>query len=82
MVRPFAIVLTVACFAVPASACLNDGELRSHEREFRTQYSRQVAPTPKVKDHSARSSLLIGVGAALLGAATAATLRISGQTKG
>jgi len=37
--------LIVAAAAGPAAACLNDVELPSHEREFRSQY-RGDAPAP------------------------------------
>jgi hypothetical protein len=82
MVRLFGSLLAVACFAVPAYACLNDRELQSHEREFRSEYTRHAAPVPKVKGTPDKMPLMIGIGAALLGAATAATLRLSGPSKG
>ena len=45
MFRSLACLILV--FAVsPAMACINDAELPHHEREFRSQYRGQVAPTP------------------------------------
>lgn len=38
--------LTVALAAAPAAACLNDSELPSHEREFRSQYRGDSPPPP------------------------------------
>ncbi len=82
MVRLFGGLLAVALVAVPASACVNDKELPSHEREFRSQYTRQAYPTPKVKVSAIRAPLLLGGGAALLGGALVAVVRVSGRSKG
>ena len=38
--------LAVAAAAGPATACLNDVELPSHEREFRAQYRGDAPPPP------------------------------------
>jgi hypothetical protein len=81
MVRLFGSLLAFALFAASASACINDKELPSHEREFRSQYSRQAYPTPKVRASTVKSPLLLGGGAALLGGAFVAVLRLSGRSK-
>jgi hypothetical protein len=68
--------LALVCLAGPAVACINDAELPTHEREFRSQYRGSVAPTPPPPPESTQPSgqpLLLGGGAALfLGAATLA----------
>lgn len=46
MRRTFAALVAVAGTAGPAAACLNDIELQSHEREFRSQYGRPADPPP------------------------------------
>ena len=72
----------LACLALiglagPAAACLNDVELSSHEREFRSQYNGPGNPSPAPGPNSAgepSTGLLIGGGAALLSVAIALTL--------
>ncbi len=62
----------LACFALivlasPAVACLNDIELPSHEREFRSQYKRSTPPAPTAEPaYPSGSSLLFGGGTLLL----------------
>ena len=61
--------LVVACCVGPATACINDVELPSHEREFRSQYRRQAAPPPASSVDPGlppRYHLLMGGGSALL----------------
>ncbi len=69
--------LALAAFVSPAAACINDRELPSHEREFRSQYNRQTPPpTPASSDSTYPSGfpLLIGSGSLLLiGAVSVAT---------
>jgi hypothetical protein len=75
-------LLLVALLSMPASACINDKELPSHEREFRSQYTRQAYPTPKVKVSAIQSPLWLAGGAALLGGAFVAVFRVSSRSKG
>ena len=43
--------LTLAAFAGPVAACINDVELPTHEREFRSQYNKpSPPPSPPVTD--------------------------------
>jgi hypothetical protein len=63
----------LACFALaglagPVAACINDGELPTHEREFRSQYLRtvDVPPAPPTATDVPSHLLLLGAGAALL----------------
>ncbi|MDB5312010.1 MAG: hypothetical protein JWO38_6212 [Gemmataceae bacterium] len=67
--------LAVTAFAGPATACLNDLELPTHEREFRSQYKSPAAP-PQVPDPPYRISpgLIFGAGAVLMTSAVALTL--------
>ncbi len=55
-------------FAAPATACLNDRELPSHEREFRSQYNRQTNPPAPAAESTYPGGfpLMIGGGAVLL----------------
>ena len=72
--------LTAALAAGPAAACINDVELPTHEREFRSQYNRPTPPpAPPVAESAAPSdpaaySPGAGVGGLILlaGAATLA----------
>jgi LPXTG-motif cell wall-anchored protein len=68
--------LTVVGLAGPAAACINDSELPSHEREFRSQYrgpAKPPAPPPQPTGPS-NPSLLLAAGAALLSGAVALSL--------
>ena len=69
---------TVLALSAPAVACINDTELISHEREFRSQYqdSPYVPPEPEVIG-SSRTYLLGGSGVlmALVGAGLLLRLR-------
>lgn len=64
-------LLACALFGLvgPASACLNDEELDSDEREFRSQYQHQqwagVEPAEVPTPLPARAELLLGGGAML-----------------
>ncbi|AMV35844.1 hypothetical protein [Planctomyces sp. SH-PL62] len=53
-----------------AGACLNDSELKTHEREFRSQYGEWVGPDEGAGEGAIRRALrhdvLLGGGAALL----------------
>jgi hypothetical protein len=68
-------VLALAAFAGPAAACINDGELPNHEREFRSQYRGSPPPVTSPEPSGRPSNgVLIGAGVSLLVAATALTL--------
>jgi hypothetical protein len=60
--------LVLAALVGPAAACLNDRELPSHEREFRSQYNRQTPPMPPSSGSTYPGGfpLLIGGGSVLL----------------
>jgi hypothetical protein len=58
--------LTLIVLVSPAAACLNDAELPSHEREFRSQYKRQTPPPSPPSSTPDNSSLLFGGGTLLL----------------
>ena len=66
--------LVLAGFARPAVACLNDNELPSHEREFRSQYlaSHDFAPRPPDSDSPGHWFLMYGGAVLLAGALTVA----------
>lgn len=71
--------LVLVAFAVPATACINDVELSTHEREFRSQYHNAPAspPAPVASPEPAgrpSAGLLTGTGAVLLTAASALVL--------
>jgi hypothetical protein len=54
MRRPLALLaLVLAGLAGPAAACINDDELPSHEREFRSQYSvlASLDSTPSTREN-------------------------------
>ena len=68
--------LLLAAFTSPAVACINDEELPSHEREFRSHYrgpaAAPVSPSTDPDPHGHR--LLLGAGAGLLVGATGLAL--------
>lgn len=61
-------VLALAVFAGPATACINDSELPTHEREFRSRYlAPATPPLPATSPNSdGRQWALAGVGGTLL----------------
>ncbi len=73
----------LTCFALaatagPAAACINDVELPTHEREFRSQYRTPVTPPEPVRSDSAdpgNTRVLLGAGAVLLVGATVVAVR-------
>ncbi len=69
------VCLALAIFAGPAAACINDAELPTHEREFRSSYKSSPAPTPA----STMPSLMGWAGAALLVGAAAVAYRGTGR---
>ena len=78
---PLFVALTVAG---SASACLNDSELPTHEREFRSSYKRQAPPElPKDSQYTppyAVPVVLGGGGALLFLGAGLITLRKSAKS--
>jgi hypothetical protein len=70
--------LVLAAFGGRATACINDRELPTHEREFRSQYGGLAGlPAKDEPDHHFRvpNNLLMGWGAALLVGAFALAAR-------
>jgi hypothetical protein len=72
MRRIFAL-LALTAFAGPAAACINDNELKSYEREFRSQYQGGGPPEPASEPVS--PYVAGGAGGLLLVGATAVSLR-------
>jgi len=73
-VLAFAILVGLA---TPAAACINDGELPSHEREFRSNYGEPTPPKPTTVPNLAGITshpMLLGAGAALLTGAFVVTM--------
>lgn len=66
----------VVAIAGPATACINDVEVESHEREFRSQY-RDVAPATSAEPAPAtsRTPFAYGGGALLLVGAVVVSAR-------
>jgi hypothetical protein len=66
--RRFLACLALIVLTSPAAACLNDAELPIHEREFRSQYNRQIPPPAPAAEpaYPDGSSLLLGGGSLLL----------------
>ncbi len=55
-----AVILAVG-FVSTASACINDRELPSHEREFRSQYQEEeFVPTASFEESTPTSSFVLG----------------------
>jgi len=77
------VCLTALAAAGPAAACINDVELPSHEREFRSQYhGQEVVPPTKLSAPTGRPStgFLVGTAAVLLTGAV--ILAMSGRQTG
>ena len=76
MGRSSALALGFVLIAGPASGCINDVELPTHEREFRSQYTRTgpTRSTPAATPYPARHWLLIGSGSTLLACGLAVAL--------
>ena len=74
MRRIFGIGLVVALMASSAVACLNDRELSTHEREFRSQYSRSTRPETTAVPPRVPYDLLVGGGLGFLGVGAILTL--------
>jgi hypothetical protein len=76
-VRILISTVLVMALAAPALACINDSELISHEREFRSQYqeSQYVPPQPE-QVGSAQPYLIGGTGVLMALAGSALFLRL------
>ena len=59
--------LALALSAVPAAACINDSELKTHEREFRSQYGQPAPPPSAPTSAEPVGSLPVGRIAAVAG---------------
>jgi hypothetical protein len=80
MTRLLACGFAVAMLAGPASACLNDKELRGHEREFRSNYNGHPTPPPEIPPAPSDYAPIYGGGVALL-VASAGLVVIRGRAK-
>jgi hypothetical protein len=63
-----------------ASACLNDSELKSHEREFRSSYNRSAEPAKSENSWSSLATpiaLFSGGGVFLIAAGVIVARRVS-----
>jgi hypothetical protein len=81
MTRLLACGFALAMLAGQASACLNDKELPSHEREFRSNYNRKLTPTPATPPPPSDYSPIFGGGVAML-VVSAGLVAIRGRSKG
>ena len=68
MSRLFACLVLVG-LASPAMACINDNELPTHEREFRSQYGELVSRPHSSSPRPLRHELVLGAGSGLLAGA-------------
>lgn len=81
--RRLLVCLALALFAAPAAACINDGELPGHEREFRSQY--RDSPLAMLSEASPtrwipfRYQAMIGSGMLLATGATMVVLHRRGK---
>jgi hypothetical protein len=69
--RRLLLCLALVAIADRAVACINDNELPSHEREFRSEYLVAAAPVrePSVRTSRPRTELVTAAGAAMLASA-------------
>jgi hypothetical protein len=58
--RSLLALVLAAGFVGTASACINDRELPSHEREFRSQYQEEEAIPTSVEDGSPTNNFILG----------------------
>ena len=68
------ILLSLALSAIlsaPALACINDSELISHEREFKSQYQESSYTPPQPEQTSSSKSYLLSGAGAIMGLAGA-----------
>jgi hypothetical protein len=65
------VCLALLSFADRAVACINDNELPSHEREFRSEYLVAAAPAraPSGSQSRPRTEMVMASGAAMLASA-------------
>ncbi|HJZ91202.1 MAG TPA: hypothetical protein VKE40_10035 [Gemmataceae bacterium] len=69
-------VAAIAALSTPALACINDTELNTHEREFKSQYQESQYEPPQPEEMtSARPYLLAGTGLLLTAIGTGLFLR-------
>ena len=68
--------LALVVLAAPVAACINDIELPSHEREFRSRYRgpSSTPSAPSTDSFTPSQQVLLGAGAVLLVGAGALTL--------
>ena len=66
----------------PSFACINDTELYSHEREFKSQYQEsQYVPPQPAEVSKAQPYLMSGAGILMAIAGTALFMRLRGQAR-
>jgi hypothetical protein len=78
MRRLFACIVAVVVLSAPAGACLNDSELPSHEREFRSSYQNGHSPSVSPSSSGWKAyapPALLSAGGALVVAAGFVTFR-------
>ena len=71
--------LVLAGLASPAAACINDNELPTHEREFRSQYGGVASRPPDPSAGPVDSRLIAAGGVSLLAGAVVVATR--GRTR-
>ncbi|MSR52313.1 MAG: hypothetical protein EXS09_03360 [Gemmataceae bacterium] len=64
----------LAMLSAPALACINDSELISHEREFKSQYQESNYTPPEPEQISSSKPYLLGGAGAMMGMAGAFVL--------
>lgn len=58
--RPVLSLVAALALSVPALACINDTELISHEREFRSQYQESEYQPPQPEQTSSTRPYVLG----------------------
>jgi hypothetical protein len=80
--RTFLSLALAAALCSPAFACLNDTELRNHDREFKSQYREsQYQPPQPQQTTSSKPYVLGGAGTLMAVAGVALLLRLRSQPR-
>ena len=80
--RAFLSIALALALSGPSFACINDSELISHEREFKSQYQGTEYQPPQPSEVSTSQPYLMGTaGVLMLMAGTALFMRVRGQTR-
>lgn len=72
--RMFLPLILAGCLTAPALACINDSELITHEREFKSQYQESQYQPPEPKASRSTPPLYLGVAGVTMGLAGAVLL--------